>query len=479
MNKLNRLNNMDDIRLTKEFVFLNPYKFIVYFIYTILGLMIAVCIFLSFTKKQETIDVQGSLQRTDKVQDIQIFLDGVVDNIYVEDGGYVEKGETILSLQSSKLDLQKEDLEKNLEEAKRQQELVARLETCILDRTNTFQDNEEEGQFYVQVEQYLTQVTALESGVSNSTINSLNGQKTRYQELLSAMQNGSALPETHSYATQLKIYQNQVANYDRNIAQVEKLVAEATDPNIKVQYEKELETYKAERQNYVDQQQLSVVQQIDSIDQQLAQAQNANSDARQSAQTEIDNLEASALVEAKNKWQQLQTSIEEYETSIASIDSDLAYYTVKASESGYVYYKLDIKKDTALTSGSTVGILTSDETRTDTFQVTLNVPSSGIGFVKDGQKVKLAVDGLDSRDYGYIIGNVKKIYETPIQTESAVYYMVETSVRLEDNEGIYRELFNLKNDMSVQANIETKETSWMKYILQKINIFKDEEQDGK
>ena len=59
MNKLNRLNNMDDIRLTKEFIFLNPYKFIVYFIYAILGLITGVCIFLSFTKKQETIDVQG------------------------------------------------------------------------------------------------------------------------------------------------------------------------------------------------------------------------------------------------------------------------------------------------------------------------------------------------------------------------------------------------------------------------------------
>ena len=59
MNKLTRLNNMDDIRLTKEFIFLNPYKFIVFFIYTIVGLIIAVCIFLSFTKKQETIDVQG------------------------------------------------------------------------------------------------------------------------------------------------------------------------------------------------------------------------------------------------------------------------------------------------------------------------------------------------------------------------------------------------------------------------------------
>ena len=115
MNKLNRLNNMDDIRLTKEFIFLNPYKFIVYFIYAILGLITAVCIFLSFTKKQETIDVQGYLQRTDKVQDIQIYIDGVVDTVYVQDGEYVEEGETILSLQSDKLDLQKEDLEKNLE----------------------------------------------------------------------------------------------------------------------------------------------------------------------------------------------------------------------------------------------------------------------------------------------------------------------------------------------------------------------------
>ena len=59
MNKLTRLNNMDDIQLTKEFIFLYPYKFIVFFIYTIVGLIIAVCIFLSFTKKQETIDVQG------------------------------------------------------------------------------------------------------------------------------------------------------------------------------------------------------------------------------------------------------------------------------------------------------------------------------------------------------------------------------------------------------------------------------------
>ena len=478
MNKLTRLNNMDDIQLTKEFIFLNPYKFIVFFIYTIVGLIIAVCIFLSFTKKQETIDVQGYLQRTDKVQDIQIYIDGVVKNVHVQDGEYVEKGETILSLQSDKLDLQKEDLEKSMEEAKRQMELVSRLEDCIINRTNTYQNNEEEGQFYAQIEQYLTQVAALESGVSDSTVNSLSEQKARYQELLSAMQNSEALPEGHAYTTQLQIYQKQVDSYNSNITEFETLVTETEDPVVKQQYEQQLDSYKTEKESYIDQQQLSVQQQIDTIDQQLTQAKNSNSDARQSAQAEIDNLQATALVEAKNQRQQLQTSIDEYEASIASIDSDLNYYTVKALESGYIYYKLDLTKDTALTSGSIVGILTSGEIQADNFQVTLNVPSSGIGFVKNGQNVKLTIDGLDSRDYGYINGEVQKIYETPVQTENAVYYAIERSVQLKQNKGIYRELFALKDDMSVQANIETKETSWMKYILQKINILKDEEDSG-
>lgn len=479
MNKLNRLNDMDDIRLTKEFVFLNPYRFIVYFIYAILGLIVAVCIFLSFTEKQETIDVQGSLQRTDKVQDVQILVDGVVDEVYVEDGGYVEKGETILSLQSSKLELQKEELQKNLDQAQRQQELVERLETCILNRTNTFQNNQEEGQFYAQVEQYLTQMNALESGVSDRTIYALMEQKGRYQQLLDAMRYGGTLPESHAYATQLKIYQNQVASYERNIADMETVISQVADPALREQYQKELETYKAEKQAYIDQQQRSVEQQMDALDQQLTQAQNTNSDAKQSAQAEMENLQATALLETKNKQQELQAKIQEYTASLASMDADLAYYAVKADQSGYVYYKLDVRENTALTSGSVVGIVTSGQAQADAFEVTLQVPSSGIGFVKSGQKVTLSVDGLDSRDYGYIMGNVQKIYQTPIQADGMIYYMVETSVRLEENEGIYRELFHLKDNMSVQANIETKQTSWMKYMLQKINIFKDEDSTAK
>lgn len=485
VNKLKHLNNLEDIKLTKEFIFLNPYRFIAYFIYGIIALIIGVCILLSFTSKQETIDVNGSLQLSDKVQDIQIYVDGVIDEVFVQDGDYVEKGETILAIQSSKLDVQKEDLENKLEEARNQQVYLTQLEECISNQYNTFQNNGQEAYYYAQVENYLTQIRSLNASVSNSTLNSLNEQKTYLQQLLNAMEKGESLSDTHVHRTQLRLYQKQLTSYDDQIKQAQEALDNARnpqmnpiqDPTVIAQYKQQLDTFKAEKENYADQQQLSVQQQLDTLNQQITQARNTANDTEQKTKTEIDHLTSSALVEAKNQEKQLQTTIKEYEASLASIDSDLSHYSVQASESGYIRYKGDIKKDTALSSGSIVGILTQEQNQTENFQVTLNVPSSGIGFVKNGQNVKLSVNGLDTREYGYINGNIQKIYETPVQVENTVYYLVETSVQIQENDGIYNDLFALKDDMTVRANIVTKETSWMIYILQKVNILKDTDQD--
>lgn len=515
MNKLKTLNNLEDIRLTKEFIFLNPYKFIAFFIYGIIALLLGVCVWLSFTNRQETIDVQGSIQLSDKVQDIQVFADGVIDNIYVQDGGYVEKGETILSLQSDKLNVQKEDLEKQLEEAVKKQNYLAQVEECITNRTNSFQNNEEEGYYYAQVENYLSQVNSINNSVSNSTLNSLNAQKQAYEELLYAIETGGTLDASHSQKTQLTLYQRQLAAYDTQIQQTQELLDSANsaqaealqnaaameqyqqqlDPTqdtasleqyqepidtsqtatLAAQYQQQLDTYIAERENFIIQKQLTVQQQIDSLNQQITQAADSNSDAQQQAQNEINNLTASSLVEVKNQLMQQQSAILECESSLASIDTDLNYYSVQATESGYIRYKGDIEKYAALSSGTVVGILTEEENQAENFYVTLNVPSSGIGFIKTGQAVKLTVDGLDSREYGYVNGKIQKIYETPIQTENAVYYQVEASVQMEENNSVYWELFTLKDDMNIQANIVTKETSWMKFLLQKINLLKDKE----
>lgn len=473
MKESNYINNLDDIKLTKEFVFLNPYKFIVFFIYLIIFLLLIACGILSVTKKQETVDVSGAISLSSKVQDIQVLVDGIVDEVYVKEGEYVEKGNNIFSLRSDKLSLQKSELSKKLEKAKEQQEYLTKLVENINNKTNTFKNDEKEGYFYAQVEKYLSQINALENGVSSTEVNILTSQKSSLNELLDAIKNNKSLSSSHSYYTQLELYKTKLNDYTTKITSLEDVIKTESNPLIVTQYQKQLDTLRAEKDSFTKQNTLEVQQQINSLDSKIEQAQSVVSINRKKAEVEIENLKKSSLVEIEDKKQQLQNTIKECEASLESTDVDLNNYIVKATESGYVNYKGEIKKDIVLSGGSVVGMISSAKNEDGKFEVILNIPSSGIGFINVNQNVKITVDGLDRKDYGFINGKIEKIYESPVQIDKNIYYQAKASIDINEKDSIYKNLFTLKDNMSVQANIITKETSWLVYLLEKMNIFKD------
>lgn len=477
MKKLKYMNNLDDIRLTKEFIFLNPYKFIIIFTYLIISLIIGVSILLSFTNKQETVEVQGILELSNKAQDIQVLVDGVVDEVHIQDGDYVENGEIIFSLRSDKLEIQKSDLNEKLKKAKEQQEYLIQLEDCINNRENTFQNNETEGVFYSQVEKYLSQIRTFEIGGTSSEYDALISQKNNLQELLNSMKNNEDLYANHNYYSQLELYRSKLSDYKNRIDQIQKLIDNETNPEISAQYQQQLDTLNNEKNKFVEQNQLEIQQQIDTLNSKIKQVQNSIDENEKKIEAEIENLRTSSLAEIKDNEQQLQNNIGEYENSLAAINIDLNSYNVQATKSGYVSYKSEIKKDTVLSAGTLVGFLTSTKGEMKNFEVTLNVPSSGVGFVEIGQNVKITVNGLDRKDYGFINGTVNKIYESPIQVKNNIYYQVTASIDIGQNESIYKDLFNLKDNMIIQANIITKETSWLTYLLEKMNIFKDTDEN--
>lgn len=477
MRKLKYMNNLDDIRLTKEFIFLNPYKFIVIFTYLIIFLIIGVSGLLSFTNKQETVDVQGVLHLPNKAQDIQVLVDGVVDEIHIQDGEYVENGEIIFSLRSDKLKIQKDDLNEKLKKAKDQKEYLIQLEDCIKNKKNTFQNNEIEGYFYVQVEKYLSQIRNIEMGISLSETDTLAYQKNDLKDLFNAMRNEITLDTNHTYYSQLELYKIKLADYQNEIDQLQELLNNNINPELSNQYQQQLDALKDEKNKFSEQNQLEVQQQINTLNSKIKQLQNTIDENKKKIETEIENLKASYLAEIKDKEQQLQININEYETSLEAINVDLNNYNIQAAKSGYVSYKSKIKKDTVLSAGTLIGFLSSTKGEMKNFEVTLNIPSSGIGFIKIGQNIKLTVDGLDRKDYGFINGTVKKIYESPIQVENSIYYQVTASINIDQNNSIYKDLFTLKDSMSVKANIITKETSWLTYLLEKMNIFKDSDEN--
>lgn len=473
MSKLNYINDLDDIRLTKEFIFLNPYRFIVVFIYSIIFFIIGSCIWLSVTHKQETIDVQGSLMSSNKIQEIQVLIDGVVDKVYVQEGMYVEKGQNILSLRSDKLVSQKDELTKKMEEAQNHLTYLVQLQDCLDNKKNTFQNNETEGYYYAQVEKYLSSIKALEVGSSSEELDALSSQKKNLQELMNAITNGTMLDSDHTYYSQIELYNMELAKYQTKMEQIQLLIQTEIDPTLSAQYQQQLDALNIEKDNFIEQKQLEVQQQIDTLSVKIEQAQNLMKETRKKTESEIEQLKSNTIVEIKTKEQELKNTIQEYKSSLESIDIDLSSYNLSASESGYVSYKNKIKEGDVLSTGVVIGSLNTVKDDEENFEVTLNVPSSGIGFIKTGQSIKLTIDGLARKDYGFIHGTVKKIYDSPIQVNEGVFYKVTASIDIKQDNSIYNKVFALKDNMSVQANIITKETSWMKYLLQKMNIFKD------
>lgn len=290
---------------------------------------------------------------------------------------------------------------------------------------------------------------------------------------MNAITNGTMLDSDHTYYSQIELYNMELAKYQTKMEQIQLLIQTEIDPTLSAQYQQQLDALNIEKDNFIEQKQLEVQQQIDTLNVKIEQAQNLMKETRKKTESEIEQLKSNTIVEIKTKEQELKNTIQEYKSSLESIDIDLSSYNLSASESGYVSYKNKIKEGDVLSTGVVIGSLNTVKDDEENFEVTLNVPSSGIGFIKTGQSIKLTIDGLTRKDYGFIHGTVKKIYDSPIQVNEGVFYKVTASIDIKQDNSIYNKVFALKDNMSVQANIITKETSWMKYLLQKMNIFKD------
>lgn len=323
------------------------------------------------------------------------------------------------------------------------------------------------------VEKYLSSIKALEVGSSSEELDALSSQKKNLQELMNAIANGTMLDSDHTYYSQIELYNMELAKYQTKMEQIQLLIQTEIDSTLSAQYQQQLNALNIEKDNFIEQKQLEVQQQIDTLNVKIEQTQNLMKETRKKTESEIEQLKSNTIVEIKTKEQELKNTIQEYKSSLESIDIDLSSYNLSASESGYVSYKNKVKEGDVLSTGVVIGSLNTAKDDEENFEVTLNVPSSGIGFIKTGQSIKLTIDGLTRKDYGFIHGTVKKIYDSPIQVNEGVFYKVTASIDIKQNNGIYNKVFALKDNMSVQANIITKETSWMKYLLQKMNIFKD------
>lgn len=117
-------------------------------------------------------------------------------------------------------------------------------------------------------------------------------------------------------------------------------------------------------------------------------------------------------------------------------------------------------------------ILTIIPDKNSAFTIQIFVNNKDVGEIHTGDKVKYSFAALPFREYGQLTGTINSISKDAVtnETNGQSFYVVEATVpatRLVSGDGRQGEI---KVGMICEANVITKQKSFLKYFLEKINL---------
>lgn len=154
-NKIKSISELKDSSLLFEKT-LPPFGYII--ITVIAVLLIAVVIWSIKTPKTYVIKSSGMVESVNKNYVMSSYT-GEINEMYIEEGSYVEKGDTLFTVKSTELDLQDEQIDGQIGVYMQKTEQLRKLEKSIMDGENYFNINiDDDRQYYNQYEAYINQI---------------------------------------------------------------------------------------------------------------------------------------------------------------------------------------------------------------------------------------------------------------------------------------------------------------------------------
>ncbi len=144
----------------------NPPAFGVYLVFIVLFALIGALIWSVFTPKIYVVKSQGTVT-TEARNYIMSAYSGEVKEALIKEGDYVQQGDVLFQVASTELDLQAQQIQGMIEVNQKKITQFERLESCIKDGVNRFDENgEDDKPYYYQYEAYMRQVAQKEVDVS-------------------------------------------------------------------------------------------------------------------------------------------------------------------------------------------------------------------------------------------------------------------------------------------------------------------------
>lgn len=184
----------------------------------------------------------------------------------------------------------------------------------------------------------------------------------------------------------------------------------------------------------------------------------------------VERTKSQEIIATDEKIKNISDNITAIEQNIKKLQLDIDSAIVRANIDGVVNVLSQIYEGDFVASGSEILTVIPDKNSAFTMQILVN--NQDIGEIHIGDDVKYSFAALPYREYGQVTGKITSISKDSIidKNSGQSYYTVEATVpatKLFTKAGKQGEV---KVGMLCEANVVTKQQSYLMYFLEKINL---------
>lgn len=459
-----KIENLEDITDSREILQSSPKGFSKIMTYIIIAMLTSLVIWSLIAHKEVSIMASGVVRPGSDINKISSSLAGNISEINVKDGDRVNKGDTLIVINGSQYELQKQVLQKSLDDKNKTIELTKKLKESILDGENKFSDNnEDEREYSKKFELFQQNLTSSGSQASfyKEQKNEINNEISNLELLKRGIEEGkNYFNEGNSFYYQYNDYILSIKSYDEQIAACENdMNSPALNSSDVLELKNKLETYRAEKDKLKNTEMMNISKEIKQDKDKLSQLQISSASGNYKEQY-ISNLD--------NTISNIQSTIDEISINLETINAQIDSASIKALSDGIVNLFSNLSVGDFLQSGREIAsILPEDE---ENLQVDVYINNQSFGNIKEGQEVMIELAALPSSEYGYIKSELDNISVDAKNSKDASYYTATCPIDkmfLTNKKG---ESADIKNGMIAEVRIISRKVTYFRYFLEKIDI---------
>lgn len=292
-----------DFSDSKEMLLSKPNPFITGFAYTIFFLLITSIVFMCFAKIDVYVLADGEIRPNDGVSSISTMVTGKATDVLVNDGDIVEKGDILLKIDTSNLEIALKELDKKQEEYEFEAKMLDKYIEGLENESNPFSSEIESKEYFYYID------------FLNYTLNYRNeGQTIKYDREI----NDANIQSMSAKLSDIDNTLSGLKAYKLSVIQNENLCGDFP------KYESMYNAYEAEKKAIASQSDLG-----------------------------RKNIEAEVNEDKNSKYKDYYTAqIAGYDLLIKSITEDQSYFENSDSEYYLMYREYELKKEDYLRSNS-------------------------------------------------------------------------------------------------------------------------------